>query len=136
MGRSYLFECEKCSYKAIVSGGADEGNEFSVQTTACKDCRNLFDAVVRLRVPESGLRIPKTLHRTGFRKLAENTPPPLEVVMDRLPPRGIKKFKWVQFKIHCLVSLAHRVQAWNEPGKCPRCGTFLDKSALPFRHWE
>jgi hypothetical protein len=136
MGRSYLFECEKCNYKAIVSGGADEGYEFTVQTATCKDCRNLFDAVVRLRVPENGLKIPNEFQRLRFRKSASETPPSLEAVLNRLPPVGIKRFKWAQFKIRCPVSLAHRVQAWNEPGKCPRCGTFLEKSALAFRHWE
>lgn len=136
MGRSYLFECEKCSYKAIVSGGADEGYEFHVQTTMCRDCRILFDAVVRLRVPDGGLKIPNELQRFRSRKSPHGTPPSFETVVNRLPPMGIKRFKWAQFKIHCPVSLAHRVQAWNEPGKCPRCGTFLDKSALPFRHWE
>lgn len=135
MGRSYLFECERCNYKAIVSGGADEGYEFSVQTATCKDCRILFDAVVRLRVAESGLKIPNELQRLRLRKSANETALSLEVVLNRLPLMG-KRFKWAQFKIRCPVSLAHRVQAWNEPGKCPRCGTFLDKSALPFRYWE
>jgi hypothetical protein len=49
---------------------------------------------------------------------------------------GVKKFKWVSFKIRCPVSPIHRVHAWSDPGKCPRCGNFMEKNALPFRYWE
>ena len=55
MGRSYWFECPKCGYRAKVSGRADRGLSFFVQTILCRDCRELYDAVTRLRVPdESG----------------------------------------------------------------------------------
>jgi hypothetical protein len=136
MGRSYLFECSKCKYKATVSGGSDTGFEVFVQTAACRDCRNLFDFVVRWRVPDTGLKIPTEFQRLRFRKKEHETPPTLEAALNRLPPVGIKKFKWVSFKIRCPVSLAHRVHAWNEPGKCPHCGSFMDKNALPFRYWD
>lgn len=135
MGRSYLFECPKCGYKATVSGGADAGFEFSVQTTACRDCRKLFDSVVRWRVPDRGLKIPTEFQRLRFRKSSE-TPPTMETALSRLPLVGVRKFKWALFPIRCPVSRAHRVSTWNEPGKCPRCGTFLEKNALPFRYWD
>jgi hypothetical protein len=70
-----------------------------------------------------------------LRKPAE-APPTFEAALNRLPPVAVRKFKWVTFKIRCPVSLAHRVQAWNEPGKCPRCGNFMEKNALPFRYWD
>jgi hypothetical protein len=136
MGRSYLFECAKCGYQASVSGGADSGFEFFVQTAACRDCRALFDCVVRLRVPDTGLKIPSELQRLRLGKSAQETAPSFESVLTRLPPLSTKKFKWVSFKIRCPVSPAHRVHAWNEPGKCPRCGNYLDKNALPFRYWD
>lgn len=135
MGRSYLFECAKCEYKAKVSGGPDNGFEVVVQTAACRDCRKLFDSVVRWRVPDTGLKIPSEFQRMRLRKKDE-TPPTLETALNRLLPVGIKRFKWVSFKIRCPVSLAHRVNAWNEPGKCPRCGSFMEKNALPFRYWD
>ena len=106
-GRSYPFECPKCGYKATVSGGADTGFEFSVQTTACRDCRSLFDAAVRLRVPE--IRIPREHQRARFRKTQETTPT-FEVAVSRLPPSG-RGLKWVTFKIECPVSPLHRVNA-------------------------
>jgi hypothetical protein len=136
MGRSYLFECPKCSYQASVSGGADSGFEFSVQTTACRDCKTLFDSVVRLRVPDPGPKIPSEFQRLRWRKAQPEIPPSLETVLNRLLPVGLRNFKWIAFKIRCPVSVAHRVQVWKEPGKCPRCGTYMEKNALPFRHWD
>ena len=52
MGRSYWFECPKCGYRARVSGRADQGLSFVVQTILCCDCRELYDAVTRLKVPD------------------------------------------------------------------------------------
>ena len=135
MGRSYLFECSKCGYQASVSGGADTGFEFCVQTTACRDCRILFDSVVRLRVPDTGLKIPADFQRTRIRKNEPQEAPTFEAALNRLPPMG-KKFKWLTFKLRCHVSPTHRVRAWNEPGKCPRCGNFMEKNSLPFRYWD
>jgi hypothetical protein len=136
MGRSYLFECSKCGYKASVSGGPDSGFEFFVQTAACRDCRILFDSVVRLRIPDTGPRLLSDFQRMRLRKSESETPPAFEAVLNRLPPVGIRKFRWMQFKLRCAISLAHRVHAWSDPGKCPRCGDFMEKNALPFRYWE
>jgi len=135
MGRSYLFECSKCGYKARVSGGEDSGLQFTVQTAVCRDCRILFDSVVRLRTPHEGLKIPTQMQRFPSRKSAE-TPPAFDAILNRLPPVDIKLLKWTQFKLRCPVSSAHRVRIWNDPGKCPRCGAFMEKNALPFRYWE
>jgi hypothetical protein len=52
MGRSYWFECSKCGYRAKVSGKPDRGVDFFVQTISCQDCRELYDPVIRLRVPD------------------------------------------------------------------------------------
>jgi hypothetical protein len=135
MGRSYLFECPKCCYKAEVSGGTDSGLDFSVQTAACRDCKTVFDSVVRLRLPDGGLKLFSDFQRLRLRKTETENPPSFESVLNRLPIET-RKFKWAQFKIRCPVSFAHRVNAWNEPGKCPRCGTFMEKNSLPFRFWE
>jgi len=136
MGRSYLFECSKCGYKAKVSGGQDSGFSFAVQTAACRDCRMLFDSVVRLRVPDAGIRNSSAFQTIRLRKSESEKPPTFESVLTFLPPVGVKKFKWVLYKIRCPVSLAHRVHPWLDPGKCPRCGAFMEKNALPFRYWD
>lgn len=136
MGRSYLFECAKCGYNVQVSGGSDAGLDFSVQTAACRDCRMLFDSVVRLRIPDAGLKGFSDFQYARLRKSETETPPTFESVLNRLPLAGLKRFKWAHFKVRCQVSLAHRVNFWNDPGKCPRCGHFMEKNALPFRYWE
>ncbi|HET7625268.1 MAG TPA: hypothetical protein VFM25_08380 [Verrucomicrobiae bacterium] len=135
MGRSYLFECPKCGYHATVSGGADHGNHLVVQTIACRDCRKLFDAVVKLKLPKNHDRraVP------GFSKLAKrplDVAPPFEKVVNRLPLAPEKYLKWTPVKLRCPISPYHRIQPWNNPGKCPRCGVFLDKAPTPFRMWE
>jgi hypothetical protein len=134
MGRSYWFECPKCGYRAKVSGRADRGLGFFVQTILCRDCRELHEAVIRLRVPDEFGR----LRRENMCKVEPNTvqPPSFQVVLNRLPPTGVKRFKWLTFKPQCPVSAIHRVRNWNDPDRCPKCGVFLEKGALPYRLWD
>ena len=139
MGRSYLFECPRCGYKARVSGGADRGFSFSVQTILCRDCRVLHDAVVRVKASNGALAAARPgFAWPRFRSPTQPwaTPPPFDAVLNRLPFPGARQFRWVQFKLRCPVSPLHRVQLWRDPGKCPRCNAYLEKNALPFRIWE
>ena len=140
MGRSYWFECPKCGYRAKVSGRADRGLGFAVQTILCSDCRELYDAVTRLKVSDEwggwgtfgGLR----KWRLAKAQLRLTTPPAFGAVLNRLPPTGPKRLKWQPFEIHCPVSAIHRVRSWNDPDVCPKCGIYLEKSALPYRLWD
>ena len=139
MGRTYLFECAKCGYRAKVSGGADEGFHFFVQTIVCRDCKKIYDAVTRLRVvDESRLKplfpLPTARSRAG-KKVIE-VPPTFDAALNRMPLSGARRYKWIPFKISCPVSAVHKVQSWKDPGKCPACGYYLEKNALPFRIWE
>jgi transposase-like protein len=142
MGRSYWFECPRCGYRAKVSGKTDQGLNFFVQTIVCHDCRELYDAVTRLKVPDDTRgRLPGK--PAGLRRLAAmsrpialNKPPTFYSAMNRLRYTGVKHFKWLNFKTQCPASPHHRVRNWNEPDKCPRCGTHLEKSALPYRIWD
>ncbi len=144
MGRSYYFECSRCGYRAKVAGRADRGLQFFVQTIVCSDCRELYDAVTRLKVPDefpgrsNGLRLNPVGFGPGrtFGSRAVNGPPTFQAALNRLHYTGIKRFKWVHFKLHCPVSATHRVESWNDPGKCPKCAMYLDKNALPYRIWE
>ncbi len=138
MGRSYLFECTKCGYKAKVSGGTDEGLNCCIQTILCRDCHKLYDSVIRLKVRADagrGIVFGHQPVRTRGRRSGD-VPPAFEAVINRLPPASAKRFRWIQFKICCPVSAAHRVQIWNDPGKCPQCAHYLEKSAPPFRIWD
>ena len=142
MGRSIWFECSKCGYRAVVSGRVDRGRDFFVQTIVCRDCKQLYDAVTRLRVPnESKLdgQI-RPLGTLGFGRRNPirwpTTPPTFQNVLNRLAYRGVRRFKWLQFKLQCPVSAAHQVSPWNDPGKCPRCGLLLEKNAVSYRIWD
>ncbi len=123
MGRVYLFTCERCEYQARVSGGADDGYHCVTQTIACGDCKLLHDVVVRVRVADSPPRLKRLL------------PVPVDVrgvLLFGEPPRT----KWTEMKLSCPVAAHHRVEQWNAPGKCPRCGNYLERGALPFRVWD
>jgi hypothetical protein len=139
MGRSYWFECAKCGYRAIVAGRADEGLDLAVQTILCRDCKQLYDAVTRLRVVDEsvGWGGVGALHTGRIRKVRPMTAPPtFQAALNRLPPSGTRRLKWLSFKIQCQVSTFHRVRSWNDPDRCPKCGLFLEKSALPYRLWD
>ena len=139
MGRSYWFECRRCGYRARVSGGADSGLTFLIQTMLCQDCMELSDAVTRLRVPDDIIGLGEHAGWRSARWTSRRTlsaPPSFQAMLNRFPQTGVKRFKWVPFELQCLVSANHRVRSWNDPDKCPKCGVFLEKSALPYRLWE
>jgi Zn-finger nucleic acid-binding protein len=140
MGRSYWFECPNCGYRANVSGRADRGLSFCVQTILCLDCKELYDAVSRIRIPDQSGALG---HSAGLRQAKSSNPsrslsvaPSFQSVLNRLPYTGVKRFRWLPFQIQCPVSPRHRVQSWNEPDQCPRCGIYLEKNVLPFRIWD
>jgi len=141
MGRSYWFECMKCGYRAAVSGRADRGLHCFVQTIICQDCRQLYDAVTRIRVPEPITAKSGSNRRTTNppgrlpASLAAGGPPTLQATLNRLSHLG-SRLRWVQFKPQCPVSRLHRIQSWEAPGKCPRCGLHLEKNVLPYRLWD
>jgi hypothetical protein len=122
MGRTYLFECFRCGYRVRVSGGADDGEHFAVQTIACADCKELYDAVTKFKA---------AAFKTGDACL---TAPNFAAVFNRLPPRAPRE--WLNFKPACPVSPRHRIRAWNRPDKCPKCGMFMEQNGLPFRLWD
>ncbi len=141
MGRSYWFECAKCCYRVVVSGCADRGRDFFVDTILCRDCKRLYDVVIRFRFPDPRTLDGKTVAGNSLAKvlaarqrLAE--PPTFQAALNRLPYTGVRRFRWVDFKPRCPVAGLHRVQIWHEPGKCPRCGVYLERNALPYRIWD
>jgi hypothetical protein len=140
MGRTNWFECPKCGYRAKVSGRADQGLSFVVQTILCCDCRELYDAVTRLKAPDErgGWGTFGGFWKARFAKAHPRiaTPPSFQAVLNRLPPTGAKRLKWLPFEIQCPVSAMHRVRSWNDPDRCPKCGIHLEKSALPYRLWD
>ncbi len=140
MGRSYWFECPKCSYRAIIAGRADQGLNFSVQTILCRECKALYDAVIRLKVAYepgwAGSVGPLQKARPRKARPSLSAPPTFQAALNRLPLVGLKRTQWLPFKPQCPVSAIHRVRTWNDPDRCPKCGVSLEKSALPYRLWD
>lgn len=142
MGRTYLFECSKCGYRATVSGGADRGFHVAIQTVLCLECKQLHDAVTELRIPRlPPLRQPaarkylKPLVEAGLFKRPKH-PPTFAAALNRLPLPTARHFEWLYFAPACPVSAQHRIREWNHPDRCPKCAVLLDQNALPFRVWD
>jgi predicted RNA-binding Zn-ribbon protein involved in translation (DUF1610 family) len=136
MGRTYLFECPKCGYRAKVAGGADQGLHFAVQTLLCYECRELHDAVTALKTVTPGLAMMPDGSLPARTRSASRSPPTFVAALNRLPPSAKQRPRWVQFKPVCPVSARHRVREWQTPDKCPKCGCYLERNALPFRLWD
>jgi len=133
MGRTYQFECAKCGYRARVSGGADSGTLVVVRTIICHDCRKLYDAVVEAKLP--ALMPKPLLQRKSLRKPAGRAPR-LGALVNRLQSDPKLNLRWKQFPLACPVSRNHRIEEWQPPGKCPRCGSFLNQGGIPYRLWD
>ena len=138
MGRSYWFECAKCGYRAKVSGRPDRGLNFFVQTIVCQDCKELYDAVIRIRVPADSRNGGVGQLNAKLRTLRNSLkhPPTFLGALNRLTLLGAQEFKWLKFPPQCPVASFHRVKPWTDPDKCPRCGIYLEKNTLPYRIWE
>ena len=147
MGRTFHFDCPHCQYRARVSGGADAGLNCAVQTIICLDCRQLFDVFTRLRLCGDKDEPPPT--NTGAksrRNLLFNdiTIPPFWLMEnswstfspERRPPAPTRQWHWANLKPACPVAGFHRIKNWNAPGRCPRCGNYLEKNGLPYRLWD
>jgi hypothetical protein len=124
-----------------VAGGGSEGSWFSVQTIVCESCKELHDAVVTFKRPLPPLEEPNLIstlkNRSPLKRLAgPGRAPRLSTLLHQLPPGGATDYRWFKFAPACPVSTKHRVKEWRNPGKCPKCGWFLDCSPLPFRTWD
>lgn len=139
MGRAYLFECSRCGYRAKVAGGASRGVQFAVQTIHCTECKELHDAVTALKIAMPSVASLNRWRLKAGRLDATKTPkrpPTFQEALNRLFPAGARRFRWVRFPLGCPVSERHRVREWYQPGKCPKCGGFLEPGAIPYRIWD
>jgi len=142
MGRSYHFDCSRCGYRVAVSGGSDTGVRFWVQTIGCRDCKALHDAVIRLKVVDGPLLSRWRNVWSFMRQKASpssrhpSRAPSFQEAIARLAILSAQSSRWVEFRAQCPISSSHPIEVWNEPGKCPKCGHFMEKGALPFRLWD
>ena len=125
MGRTYQFECPQCHYQVKVSGGAAGGIHCEVQTVVCRDCRELFDVFTKL---SGRVGAKEEIKFPGF--FRTEIPP----VILRGGVAG--KLVWRELKLTCPVRWKHFVEPWTDPGRCPRCGNFLEKHGFPIKIWD
>lgn len=126
MGRTYHFECPLCHYRADISGGTDSGVHCEIQTVKCHDCRELYDVFTKLRRRADDPGKPPKF--PGF--FRPEIPP--VILRDGKNPRLV----WQKFVPSCPVEPKHQVEAWKDPGRCPRCGNFMEKNGIAFRLWD
>jgi len=126
MGRTYHFECPLCHYRAKVSGGADSGVHCEVQTVVCRDCRELFDVFSKVR------RCAGAAEKIKFPAFFRPEIPPV-ILRDGSAPQ---RLVWQKFTLACPAAAKHFVEPWRDPGRCPRCGNFMEKNGLPYRLWD
>lgn len=134
MGRTYLFECPQCEYRVTVSGGREHGLACHVQTIRCGDCSALVDVPTRVRV--AGREISR---RLGLGEAAARQNQLRRRFAQwhlRLPVNTAASNQWFSLKLRCPVSPLHRIEPWSHPGRCPRCGVFMDRTVMPYRIWE
>jgi hypothetical protein len=98
-----------------------------VQTVVCRDCRELYDVFTRVRRRETDEARPVKF--PGFFR------PEIPPVILRGGAAG-RRLVWQKFKPACPVNAKHFVELWKDPGRCPRCGNFMEKNGLPFRLWD
>ncbi len=143
----FQYSCPHCEYQVRVVGGADNGVNCAVQTIVCLDCRKLFDVFTRLRLREGGEEASSQGNKTkSNRKLLPTgiVIPPIHLMEnswnDYSPGRQIsapvQKKYWTDVKLACPIANYHRIEVWNWPGRCPRCGTHLESNGFPFRLWD
>jgi len=130
MGKSYLFECSKCGYRAVACGGVADGRDLRVQTVLCKDCRSIYDCVIGLRAV-GGRPLWKQ-----FDPLSQDIAPSLESVLKQLPLSPQEATFWKEFELACPKEATHRVEPWTSPGRCPRCRAYIEGGGLPYRAWD
>ena len=133
MGRTYIFECPQCQYRTQVSGGADSGVHCRVQTVICRDCRELYDVLIRVR-----RRAGAPLKAGKFPGFDRPEIPPVVLREGSVNPKREQPapLVWQDLALACPRWPKHFVEPWNDPGRCPRCGNFLEKNGLPFRLWD
>ena len=111
----------------------------------CHDCRRLFDAATHVRLPvtakpkkPTGLlarRLP-TLMAGDFKLALPDHIHASKVILNQKPtlPEPLltrSNSRWVELVVQCPAGTTHRIESWKEPGRCPCCQAFLDKSFVP-----
>lgn len=52
MGQRWTYQCKKCGYSTLVSGGQDVGMMIKTDTFICLKCKEVVDVVIEYRTGE------------------------------------------------------------------------------------
>lgn len=143
MGRTFQYLCPHCQYQARISGGADSGMNCNVQTILCRECHALYDVFTRLRKRKDEAAV-AAAQRTQRLMQTEIIIPPILLIEKTVyefseeprPRKPVRATYWETFKPACPNSPTHRIDLWNDPGRCPRCGNFMERNGFPYRLWD
>jgi hypothetical protein len=132
VGKTYFYECPQCQYQAKISGGADSGIHCEIQTVVCRDCRELYDVFRRRRQRADAVKL---IRFPGFYR---PDIPPVILGESSINPssQALAPLIWVDSDLKCPIMPDHFVEPWNEPGRCPKCGNFMERNGFPFRAWD
>jgi hypothetical protein len=133
MGRTYLFECPRCEYRAAVGGGLERGMLCQVQTIRCRDCSKLVDVPIRVRVTAREAKKPGAMAGNAWQDRLSRQFTNWHL---QLPVGIAARDQWVTLKPRCPINAVHRIEPWSHPGRCPRCDVPLDRTVMPYRIWE
>jgi len=136
MGKSYWFECGKCGYRAKVAGRADQGLNVAVQTVLCQECKELYDAVTSIRILNGSRPTLQGMFSGAWIDAHAKRAPSLHWALNRLQYPASKLSDWLKYPLQCPIAPIHRIRTWNDPDRCPRCGVYLEKSALAYKIWD
>jgi hypothetical protein len=132
VGKTYLFECPQCQYRVNISGGSDSGLHCEIQTIICRDCRELFDVFRRQRRRAGAVEL---VRFPGFHR--PDVPPViLGASSVNPPPQPLPPLVWRDSELLCPLDPKHFIEPWRDPGRCPRCGNFMERNGFPFRSWD
>jgi len=98
----------------------------------CRECRQLYDVYLKVRRRAGAMAKVKF---PGFFR-PEIPPVVLRESTSRPATGQTPKLVWQKFTPMCPVDAKHKVEVWKEPGRCPRCGCFMEKGGFPFRSWD
>lgn len=43
---------------------------------------------------------------------------------------------WRDLALMCPIQATHSIEVWKDPGRCPRCGNFMERNGFPYRSWD
>lgn len=109
-----------------------------MQTVVCHDCRELFDVFTRIRKRRQPVIARRTLMNSEIiippALLVEH---PVREFPEKPEPRPLPAPTfWEDREISCPIASSHRIEPWRDPGRCPRCGNFMEKNGLPWKLWD